>query len=133
MFRVVPNFVSQFGLSSDPEIQERWSSLGPIQDDSVIGTNERGTVSFASAGKNTRTTQVFINTADNGYLDGLGFSPIGKVLPAGDGYGGMEVVNEFYGGYGEKPDQGKIRTKGGVYLEENFPLLSYFSKAEFVD
>ena len=132
IFRVVPNFVSQFGISSYPEIQEQWDALGNIPDDKVIGSNTRGTVTFATAGPNTRTTQIFINTANNYFLDEQGFSPIGEVLPAGEGYGGVEVVNEMYQKYGESPDQGIIKRQGLSYLEKNFPLLSYFVTAEFV-
>lgn len=62
-----------------------------------------------------------------------GFSPIGEVLPAGDGYGGMEVVDQFYSGYGELPNQSKIREEGEEYLEKEFPKLSYFVSAQFVE
>ncbi|KAL9187223.1 hypothetical protein ACHAXT_001326 [Thalassiosira profunda] len=130
---VVPNFIAQFGMSSDPVVQEEWEDMGPLEDDPVVASNERGTVTFATSGPNSRTTQMFINTADNRFLDQQGFSSIGEVLPAGDGYGGMEVIDAFYAKYGEKPDQGRIRTEGGEYLEEEFPLLSYFASAEFVD
>lgn len=129
IFRIVPGFVSQFGISSNPSTQEEWSKQ--ITDDPVIGSNVRGTVTFATSGKNTRTTQIFINTSDNQFLDTQGFSPIGQVLEAGEGYGGMEIVDEFYDGYGESPDQGKIRTIGMDYLQE-FPLLSFVVSAEFV-
>lgn len=132
IFRVVPNFVSQFGISSYPDVEEYWDSLGNLKDDEVIASNKRGTVTFATAGPNTRTTQVFINTADNKFLDKQGFSPIGEVLPAGNGYGGMEVVDEIYSKYGEDPDQGMIEEKGKDYLEKEFPLLSYFVTAVFV-
>jgi cyclophilin family peptidyl-prolyl cis-trans isomerase len=131
IFRVVPSFVSQFGLSSDPSTQRRWSEH--INDDPVIGSNVRGTVTYATAGENTRTTQIFINTADNGFLDDQGFSPIGIVLDAGDGYGGMEVVDEFYDGYGEKPNQGLIESNGIDYLQDKFPLLSFIVAADFVN
>lgn len=70
IFRVVPNFVVQFGINSDPEVQESWSSLGPIQDDPVMASNVRGSVTFATSGPNSRTTQIFINTNDNTFLDG---------------------------------------------------------------
>ncbi len=132
-FRILPNFVSQFGLSSDPDIQQGWSDMGPIDDDPVLASNDRGTVTFATSGPNTRTTQIFINLNDNWYLDDQGFAPIGQVLPGGDGYGGMEVVDELYSGYGEDPDQTKIREEGKGYLEQEFPLLSYIVAAEFVD
>ena len=130
IFRIVPGFVSQFGISSDPSTQQQWS--GEIQDDPVIGSNVRGTVTFATAGKNTRTTQIFINTGDNQFLDNQGFSPIGEVLAGGDGFGGMEVVDEFYAGYGEKPDQGLIRSQGMDYLQNTYPLLSFIVAAEFI-
>ena len=133
IFRIVNNFVSQWGISSYPEIQSGWEAMGPIQDDPVVASNDRGTVTFATSGPNTRTTQVFINTHNNWYLDSQGFAPIGKVLPAGDGYGGMEVVDEFYNGYGERPNQSRISEEGSSYLVNEFPLLSYFVNAEFVE
>lgn len=130
IFRIVPGFISQFGISSNPSTQKEWSE--EIQDDPVMGSNVRGTVTFATAGKNTRTTQIFINTGDNQFLDNQGFSPIGEVLDGGEGFGGMEVVDEFYAGYGEKPDQGLIRSQGIDYLENTYPLLSFIVSAEFV-
>ena len=51
-----------------------------ITDDPVLGTNTRGTISFATAGPNTRTTQVFINYGDNSRLDSMGFAPFGTVV-----------------------------------------------------
>jgi cyclophilin family peptidyl-prolyl cis-trans isomerase len=132
IFRIVPNFVSQFGISSYPN--EGWSDVETLLDDPprMNISNTRGTVTFATSGPNTRTTQVFINTANNEYLDNQGFTPIGEVLMAGDGYGGMDVVQEFYSGYGERPDQKKIKTFGEEYLIQEFPLLSYLVSAEVV-
>ena len=131
IFRVVPQFVSQFGLSSYPERQSEWNT--PIEDDPSAGiSNARGTVSFASSGENSRSTQLFINTGDNKYLDNMGFTPIGRVVPAGKTWGSMEVVDEIYSGYREDPEQMKIRQQGLMYLEDEFPKLSYFVKAEFV-
>ena len=132
IFRIVPNFVSQFGISSFPDVQKYYDSLGNLEDDKVVASNKRGTITFANAGPNTRTTQVFINTADNSFLDRQGFSPIGEVLPAGDDYGSMEVVDEMCSKYGEEPDQGMIEKNGKDYLEENYPSLSYFVTAVFV-
>lgn len=133
IFRIVKNFVVQFGISSDPIIQAGWEAMGPIIDDPVVASNDRGTVTFATAGEDTRTTEIFINTANNKDLDDQGFAPVGEVLPAGEGYGGMEVIDEFYSGYGEKPDQERITGEGETYLDEEFPLLSYIVKAEFID
>ena len=132
IFRIVPNFVSQFGISSYPN--EGWTNVEQLLDDpSGKSSNSRGTVTFATSGENTRTTQVFINTANNEYLDNQGFAPIGEVLMAGDGYGGMDVVQEFYSGYGDRPDQNKIKTIGEEYLIQEFPLLSYLVSAEVVN
>ena len=132
IFRVITNFISQFGINSDPSITQEWKNKGTILDDPVVANNDRGTITFATSGPNSRTTQVFINTNDNRFLDDQGFAPFGEVLPQGDGYGGMEVVDAFFNGYGEAPEQYKITTEGDAYLNEEFPNLSYIVSTEFV-
>lgn len=118
-FRVLPNFVVQFGIAADPQVQKKWRDVGSIKDDPVATTNARGTITFATSGKDTRTTQLFINKKDNKYLDKEGFAPIALVLE------GMEVVDEIEDKYKEKPGQGKIVNQGNEYLQQEFPDLSY--------
>jgi cyclophilin family peptidyl-prolyl cis-trans isomerase len=123
-FRVVPNFVIQFGLAADPAKTKKWDK--PIKDDPVVRTNGLGTVTFATAGPNTRTTQVFINLRSNQRLDDQGFAPFGKVIE------GMNVVERIYAGYGEQPDQDLITRMGNKYLKEKFPNLDYIKKASIL-
>ena len=80
-FRVLPEFVVQFGINGNPNVQSKWRSAN-IPDDPVRTSNDRGTVVFATAGVNSRTTQLFINTRSQGnaFLDKQGFSPIGRVV-----------------------------------------------------
>jgi peptidyl-prolyl cis-trans isomerase A (cyclophilin A) len=131
-FRVIEGFMVQFGINGDPKIAAVWRDAD-IKDDPVKQSNERGTITFATAGPNTRTTQVFINFADNAPLDGQGFSPFGKVVS------GMEVVDSLYGGYGEGapngngPDQGRIQSQGNAYLEQDFPKLDFIKTATIAE
>jgi len=115
-FRIVPNFIVQFGLSADPGVNRVWRSAN-IKDDPVAQSNKPGTITFATAGPNTRTTQLFINFGNNAFLDRQGFSPFGQITQ------GMDVVKNLYSGYGESPDQGAITSQGKVYLDKSFPKL----------
>jgi peptidyl-prolyl cis-trans isomerase A (cyclophilin A) len=122
-FRVVPNFIVQFGLHGDPKVNHAWENA-KIKDDPVKQHNTRGTVVFATAGPGTRTTQLFINLRDNtGSLDSQGFAPFGTVVE------GMENVDKIFPGYGERPDQGGITDQGDVYLKKNFPNLTRITSA----
>jgi peptidyl-prolyl cis-trans isomerase A (cyclophilin A) len=123
-FRVVPKFIVQFGMAGDPAMTRKWDKNFP--DDPVLQTNRAGSLTFATAGPNTRTTQLFINLGSNQALDGQGFAPFGTVVE------GMNVVESLYKGYGEAPDQDQIRRSGNAYLNQNFPKLDYIEKAEIV-
>jgi peptidyl-prolyl cis-trans isomerase A (cyclophilin A) len=130
-FRVLPGFIVQFGLSANPQVSGVWKSAN-IKDDRVTQSNKPGTLTFATAGPNTRTTQLFINLGDNGQLDSMGFAPFGQVTS------GMDVVEKFYSGYGEGapsgtgPDQGAITSQGKPYLDKNFPNLDSIKTATVV-
>jgi peptidyl-prolyl cis-trans isomerase A (cyclophilin A) len=128
-FRVVPGFVVQFGMSGDPNLTKVWQRA-TIKDDAVKGSNTKGTLTFATSGPNSRTTQVFINLKDNTRLDGMGFSPFGTVTD------GMAVVEKFYGGYGDPPkgpQQPRITAEGNAYLDKEFPQLAKLTKATIVE
>ncbi len=124
-FRVVPGFVLQFGLSANPAVNKAWEHAS-IKDDPVMGSNKRGMLVFATAGPNTRTTQLFINFADNGRLDSMGFAPFGEVTE------GMDVVDKIYPGYGQTPDQGQITEQGDAYIAKNFPKIDKIKMAKIL-
>jgi len=121
-FRVVRGFVVQFGIPADPAKAARWRDAR-IQDDPVKQSNVRGTITFAAAGPNTRTSQIFINLGDNTALDQQGFAPVGRVIA------GMDVVDAINAEYGEKPDQSLIQTLGDQYLSQQFPNLTVIQEA----
>jgi peptidyl-prolyl cis-trans isomerase A (cyclophilin A) len=124
-FRVVPDFIAQFGLNGDRRTNERWAKR-PIPDDSARQRNVRGTIVFTSTGPNTRSHQMFINLVDNTQLDAQGFAPFGRVVE------GMAVVDSLYGGYGEEPSQHLIVRLGNSYLTRMFPKLDYIRTARVV-
>ena len=119
VFRVVPGFVVQWGMSGDSQLTKKWMGAH-ILDDPVRESNTRGRITFAATNRpNSRTTQVFINLADNSSLDGMRFAPFGEITS------GMEVVERINAEYGEQPSQGYIAEQGNTYLKENFPNLDY--------
>ena len=127
-FRVISGFMVQFGINGNPKIAARWEDAN-IPDDPVTQSNQPGSITFATRGPNTRTTQVFINYGNNRSLDNQGFAPFGRVIS------GMQVVNALYSDYGEGapqgdgPSQGLIQSQGNAYLIKQFPKLDYIKKA----
>jgi peptidyl-prolyl cis-trans isomerase A (cyclophilin A) len=127
-FRVLKGFVVQFGISGFPSVSSAWQNA-VIKDDPVKASNTPGTITFADAGPDTRTTQVFVNLGNNASnLDGQGFAPFGKVTK------GMAVVNKLFGGYGDAPsqDQGQIASQGNSFLKKHFPKLDAIVSARLV-
>jgi len=128
-FRVVTRprpFVIQFGIHGNPEVSADWRN-NTIKDDPVRQSNAPGTLTFATSGPNSRTTQLFINLGDNSFLDGQGFSPIGKVVE------GMDIVKNIHDSYGEAPHQGAIQMRGNEYLKSEFPKLDYIKRIVIVE
>lgn len=131
VFRVLDGFVAQTGIHGDPSISGLWRSAR-IPDDPVIESNTRGRLTFATAGPDTRTTQIFVNFGDNSGLDMQGFTPFGEVSD-------MRAFDAMYSGYGDGPpsgpgpDQGRIQSEGNAYLRAEFPDLDYILRARLVE
>jgi len=125
-FRVIEGFMAQFGIHGKPLLAAEWKGKTML-DDPVKESNKPGYLSFATSGKDSRTTQMFINFGDNANLDGMGFSPFAKIVD------GMDIANQIFKGYGEGapsgngPEQGRIQSEGNKYLKKDFPNLSYIN------
>ena len=131
-FRVVAGFIAQFGIPGDPAVKAKWKQR-TMPDDPVRQSNTRGTISYAMTGPGTRSSQLFINLADNSRLDAQGFAPIGRVTS------GMEVVDRLYSGYGEAAGGGmrggkqeKILAGGNAWLDAKFPRLGRLVRARIL-
>lgn len=130
-YRVLPEFIAQFGLHRDFDVHAKWRNL-LIVDDPPKEKNLRGTLAFAKSGPNTRATEMFINLADNPVLDDQYFAPFAKVVQ------GMEAVDKLYSGYGEMRPEGKYidlgRAEGETneYLVPRFPKLDYIKQARLI-
>jgi peptidyl-prolyl cis-trans isomerase A (cyclophilin A) len=123
-FRAIDGFMVQFGIHGEPRVNTAWREAR-LPDDPSRETNREGTITFANSGPGSRTVQLFLNTTDNGRLDGMGFAPFGEVIE------GMRVVHDLHAGYGEGapagkgPSQAELQSKGNAYLREQFPKLDY--------
>jgi peptidyl-prolyl cis-trans isomerase A (cyclophilin A) len=118
-FRVVPNFMAQFGIHGDPRVAAKFSNWN-IPDDPRVRSNVRGMLVYAKTNNpNSRSTQLFINFKDNSAsLDPQDFAPFGEVTE------GMDTVDAVNAEYGESPDQGVIQRSGNLYLDTEFPRLT---------
>ncbi len=128
-FRAIAGFMVQFGIHGSGAVNAKWRNAR-IEDDPPAGqSNARGMVTFATSGPNSRTTQLFVNYRDNRNLDGMGFTPFGKIVS------GIEVLDSLYQGYGEGapsgagPRQDLAQSEGNLYLHREFPLLDYVQTA----
>lgn len=131
-FRVLPNFVVQFGISVDPAVSKAWKKT-EIKDDPVKESNKKWTLAFATDGPNTRTTQLFINKRDNtAGLDRRGFSVFGKVTR------GTEVIEKIESKYGEGaprgkgPEQDRMENEGDAYIQKEYPDMDRIVRARVI-
>ena len=124
-FRVIPQYIAQFGASADPKQNDRWDDA-KIPDDPRAQSNSRGTLSFAAEAPNTRSHQLFFNLKDNPKLDPQNFVPIGRVVE------GMAVLDALYDDYGDTPKYRLVATLGNEYLHRMFPRMDYIRTARIV-
>lgn len=129
VFRAVPGFVVQFGISSYPAVNAAWRNAD-IQDDPVTQSNKRGFVTYAKTSQpNSRSTQIFVSFKDNSFLDSQGFAPFATIDAAG-----MKVVEMLYDQYGDQPtgEQDQISKLGKAYLDSKYPKLDVIKHATIV-
>ena len=128
-FRITPKRWAQFGINGDPAVSQAWRAR-TFPDDPFSQSNVRGTVAFAFAVPNGRTTQVFVNLQDNSAThDKEPFTPFGRIVS------GMDVADALNDEYGEGP--GGIRSGkqdaffqgGNAWLAKTFPRLDYIRRA----
>jgi len=127
-FRVVPNFVVQFGIAGNPAENTKWET--PIQDDPVVQSNTKGTLVYATSGANTRTTQLFINYKDNTGLDSQGFAPFGRIVS------GMDTATSIFNPTPTSSNgisQTKYTAKGNDWLKANYPEANFITTATLSD
>jgi peptidyl-prolyl cis-trans isomerase A (cyclophilin A) len=127
-FRVLPGYIAQFGISGNPAIAASWQFRLFPDDTARHQSNLRGRLTFANAGPQSRSTQLFINLRNNPNLD-QSYAPIGEIVE------GIGVIDQLYSGYGEgppagtAPNQGRIFNEGTPYLKRDYPNLDYIVSA----
>jgi peptidyl-prolyl cis-trans isomerase A (cyclophilin A) len=129
-FRVIDDFMVQFGLHGQPATNKEWGKA-PIVDDPVVAGNKRGRITFATSGPNSRTTQMFINFKHNKPLDAMGFAAFGEVVEGMDAVDKIHKIGEGAPG-GPGPGQSAIEAQGNTYLRKAYPQLDYIKSARFV-
>jgi len=133
LYRIVPNFVAQFGIHNNNDLNKAWSNY-KIIDEPVKKSNAEGAIAFARGGPESRDTQLFINLKNNARLDSLFYNDVTGFPVVAQVTSGMDVVKSFYNDYGENPGrkQDSIQKFGNSYLKSNFPRLDYIKKAYIV-
>lgn len=132
-FRVEHNYVVQFGISGDPDLNAFWDPR-KLKDEPLLQKHSKGTVAFARDVPNSRSTQLFINVVDNHKLDTTiregvkGYTPVGRILS------GMNVISRLNGEYGREivPHQDSIYKYGNLFVEVEFPGLDRIISAHII-
>lgn len=141
LFRALKNFLVQFGLAGDPKVHEKYHKMGNLKDDpqwlpagppgreiNGVTRYQKGYLSYAGAGPNSRGTQLIMTFQNNLYLGGGSpwEVPWGQLFGAGS----FATLDKICTEYGEKPSQGKIMNQGVKYLEATFPHMDYITKCK---
>jgi homoserine O-acetyltransferase len=124
-FRVVKNRWAQFGINGDPAVSKAWRTR-TIADDPFIGhSNVKGTLAFAFAVPNGRTTQLFFNLQDNSAThDKEPFVVFGRVTTP------IEVLDALNSQYGDSSGGGiRAGHQDGMFDEGN----AFFTKFPGLD
>lgn len=130
-YRVVPQFVAQFG-NTDALQMKQWKSV-TVPDEAVLHSNTRGTLSFARSGKDSRDLEIFINLEDNTALDTIAFEGVRGFTPLGKVSNGMDVVDDLYSGYGEEPMDNPNLYRNRTLFYQTYPKLDLIKKAYLTD
>ncbi len=134
IFRVVKDFLVQFGVSEDKQKNIFWQGKN-LKDEPAVGSNTDSTICFSRGAPNTRKTSIFINLRNNLTYDTInaggvkGFVPFAKVIT------GMDVVRQFFSGYGNdamKPAD-TIYFKGNKWFLNKFPQIDIIKEARLIN
>ena len=131
IYRVIPNYIAQFGIHNDSTITSAWTNIR-VADEPVLKENTKGTISFARGGPESRGTNLFINLDNNSpFLDTITFMNVTGFPVVAQVISGLDVAESFFNGYGAELDdkQDSIFTYGNAYLKSNYPELDFIHKA----
>ena len=133
LYRVIPHFVAQFGTNNDTLLNASWIKY-KLPDEPVLRLNDSGTIAFARAGVNTRSTDIYINLKNNHRLDTIYYSSVRGFPCIAVVTKGMDIVQSFYSGYKEEPMQKADSTidAWNKYFKGNYPKLDYIIKAAII-
>lgn len=131
IYRVVPNYVAQFG-NLDSLSNLNWQN-NTLPDEPVIESNKKATMAFARSGKETRGTQLFINLVDNNpRLDTLNYAGVSGFPVVARVTQGIEIVSLLFS-YGNDPMR-KLSSSTNVvdFFNQEFPDMDFIERAQII-